>query len=223
MKRICCMVLGIALLVSLAGCSDKDVQSVVCEDRSSQVSLSTSSSSSLPVPVPSSLTAPDVTDLEKLYELYMNPVIFSRATRVTWTDANTLDATSFVRMYGYTQVWNATIPDSEMVMENGTPYYYVDAATLEHYVTTYFDVSTDHLRSSGDYDTEKQAYKFNMDGVGFAYDPQIMRAEYDDTKHTLTLYLDSGREDNRNEVAAIAILLKEDGSFQYIGNDYFGG
>lgn len=212
MKKTATMLLCICILAIAGGCSKGEVKG---ETAPSQGSASSSA--------PAETTAPsappvDLGNLENLRDTYLMPILFSGATRESWSDANTLDAQSLVNMYGFAQVWNANIPESEMVFENAIPYYYVREAILEEYVTNYFIVSVEHLHTSEDYDAEKKAYKFNMSGVGFAYNPQVKRGEYDDIKRQLNLYIDSGFDENTNEFAVLTILLQEDGRFLYIGD-----
>ena len=168
---------------------------------------------------------PDLNDLENLTQRYLYPILFSWATQLSWTDPQQIDADRLVDMYGYDRVWNANIPESAMVFENDTPYYYVSADILEAHIADYFDVSADHLRTAGQYDLEKNEYAFNMSGGGFAYDPHVLRAEYNDATMLLTLYIDDGYPggESKEEVSMLIIQLYENGGFTYVGNIYSGG
>lgn len=153
------------------------------------------------------------------WEYYLQPILFSAATRSSWTDPNTIDADMLVDMYSYMQIWNADIPQSEWEFKNDIPYYYLDEGILEEYVLSYFDLSIDHLRSSDRYSADRKAYAFNMSGVGFSYSPAVLRAEYDDASKVLVLYLDDGYGEMEGEAAALTIQLSNDGSFKYISNE----
>lgn len=217
--RITAFVLALCLLVGAAGCSGGDGADALPQGQSWEEQSGSGSEPSGPSQeaVPPALVC-DVSDLKTLGERYLTPILFSQGTTKSWTDANALDAEGFVTMYGYAQVWNADIPERELIFEGEVPYYDADGITLEQYVQSYFDVSTDHLRSSKKYDPQKQTYRFNMSGVGFAYDPQVKHAEYDEAKKELILYIDGGFEENRDEAAALTIRLEQDGGFRYVSS-----
>ena len=168
---------------------------------------------------------PDLNDLESLTQRYLYPILFSWATQLSWTGPQQIGVDRLIDMYGYDRVWNANIPESAMVFENDVPYYYVSADILEAHIADYFDVSADHLRTAEQYDLAKNEYAFNMSGVGFAYDPHVLRAEYDDANLLLTLYIDDGYpgDESKEEVSILIIQLYEDGSFKYVSNIYSGG
>ena len=199
-KGITPIVLSMALLLTFVGCGGNP----------SNTSLAPGNS---PMQI-------DLTDLEGLKESYMLPILYSGATRITWSDPNIIQANSLIDMYGYMNVWNADIAESEMETIEDVPYYFLDEAILEDYVQGYFSVSTEHLRFSDQYSAERNAYGFNMSGVGFSYSPTLLRAEFDDTTKTLILYLDGGYDFVDREYTTLTIQLNSDGSFRYIGNVY---
>jgi len=161
----------------------------------------------------------DISNLATLSENYILPVIFLRgATQESWSNAEELLPDNFITMYGYSAVWSANIPESEIENENEIPYYYEDANKLEDYVQHYFDVSTEHLRKATEYSPERNAYRFNMSGVGFVYDPQVLRAEYDNATGELLLHIDSGYEETRSGEAATLTIKIDDNGFTYVGN-----
>jgi len=165
---------------------------------------------------------PDLDDLEDLTQRYLYPILFSGATQLTWTDPEQIDAGRLIDMYGYVMVWNNDISESAMVFENDIPYYYVSAGILEPHIFMYFDVSADHLHTAAQYAPDKNKYAFNMSGVGFAYDPHVLRAEYDGANLLLTLYIDDGYAGSlqEREVSTLTIQLHEDGRFKYVSNEY---
>ena len=182
----------------------------------------TSSSSKAEPDIASGVIAPEInlSDLDELRDIYLWPAAFLYgATQHSWEDAEEFLPETFITMYGYSVVWCADIPQSSIEFEDGTPCYYEDAALLENYVQRYFDVHVKHLQSAAEYNAERKAYCFDMSGVGFSYDPQVLRAEYDKDIGELVLYIDSGYEEDRvNEAAALRIQLKENGEFKYTGN-----
>jgi len=170
-------------------------------------------------PTSASPTQIDLTDLDGLTKTYLTPILFSVATRNSWTDGNDIEADMLVDMYGFMKIWNANIPESEMEFDGEIPYYYLDEVILENYVQSYFAVSIDHLHSSDRYNADRKAYAFNMSGVGWAYNPHVIRAEYDESTNILVLYLDDGFGEVEGEAATLTIQLNDDGSFKYISND----
>ena len=93
---------------------------------------------------------------------------------------------------------------------------------MEPHIFMYFDVSADHLHTAAQYAPDKNKYAFNMSGVGFAYDPHVLRAEYDGANLLLTLYIDDGYAGSlqEREVSTLTIQLHEDGRFKYVSNEY---
>lgn len=163
---------------------------------------------------------PDLTDLDNLTQTYLVPIKFSKATLTSWTDPNTLSADKFIDMYGYANVWYDIVSVDDMINENGILFYYVEELVLEKNVQKYFSVTSDHLRAAEAYNANEKTYAFNMMGVGFVYDPKVIRAEYDNSNRHLLLFLDGGSDESPQdeEAAKLTILINEDGGFRYVSN-----
>lgn len=159
---------------------------------------------------PTPETTIDTDDKEMLAKAYLRPILFSSATISTWSNPEQLPPEQYINMFGYMNVWN-----QDMGAVNP---YLAPQDEVEQYIQQYFSVSQNFLRSAKQYNSSKAAYEYNMDGVGWALDPNIVKASFDTASNTLLLFLKNYHDQDSDITAVLEIKIAEDGSFQYMGN-----
>jgi len=173
-------------------------------------------------------------DFEALFDTFVRPVI-SGVIGFSWDDPYEISPDRFVWMYGYVNVFpTGAVAYEDIDWQTGTffdelegeerewraPFYYRDALLLEQYIQYFFDVSAEHLRLSQWYNSERNAYRFNLGGIGSGPWTEIVRAEFDDQTNLLVIYMetdlgfaDFGRSDMREIVTnRLTIKLREGGT-----------
>lgn len=228
MNKIVKFLLCGLLCVCIVGCDNINEKSLSENTVTSSQISSSSSDDSLSNQDKPDTSMPDlenaeysnkIVNLDDLLNSYLTPLIYCSGSVLTnWENVEQITANSFFWLYGYSVIWISDIPESEYVYEENVPYYYVDASLLEEYVQKYFDVSTEYLRTAEEYFPDKQAYRYNMMGVGFVDETQIIYAEYDFAERNLILYLYNDYIMNESKISALTIHLNEDGSYKYVKN-----
>ncbi len=219
MKRL--LSLGAALCLLLCACSQPFASQP--EEPAAGGGLPALLGEKLPsggsVPAAEAVSPPDLDDSAGLTLRYLYPLVFAGVTQMDWSAPDELEPWQLVAMYAFAEVWNADIPESALVYEDGWPCYYEAQERVEDYILGYFELPAAHLRSCDWYRPEAQAYSFGMEGgVGFAYAPEVLQAEYDAGSRQLTLYLSDGFGEYEGPSSQLTLRLEADGSFRCLSN-----
>ena len=114
-------------------------------------------------------------EYREYYGRYMSSVHAGMIIRTAWDDANNVDAHLFP--YFFTAEFSRTggnFDDFELDMRG----WLVSAEIFEPFIQSYFDVTTDHLRTARTYVPDENVYI--IDGVGSATSVPITSAEQQD-------------------------------------------
>jgi len=173
----------------------------------------------------------DLQALHDAFAVYAIPM----AIGISWGNAYEIFPEDLIRQYGLNNIFPiGAVVYEDFEWETGTffdplideevefsqPFYMRNAEQLEQEIQRHFDVSADHLRSSRDFEPEREAYRFWMTGEGGGLS-ELVRAEFDSEANLLVLYFEvvAGFSQNPNyrdmheiNVNRLAIRLREGGT-----------
>jgi len=169
----------------------------------------------------------------------------------SWYDY--LDHHGLVLQYGYRNVfaegavayedleWEVTTFWDELLgeeVESRSPLYMRDAVQLEQEIQRHFDISTEQLRTSLLFVSERNAYRFNMSGIGGGPGFELVGAEFSSAENLLVLILEADygpadfghSEFHEINVNRLSVRLRQvgtgtewilpvSGEFMFIGNE----
>lgn len=101
----------------------------------------------------------------------MNPFPFQ-----SWSDPETIESFRFGTFYGHNAINDPNYSPEQYAVED-TPNYEIPQAVFEEFIQMYFNVSSEHLRTSRFYDAENEIYTGFLAGEGAPAEYEVESAK----------------------------------------------
>ena len=156
-------------------------------------------------------------EYQEFFDRYLAPVHAGRILNTTWSDANEIDPDAFsVFFTAGLRRMGRNMDDFDFDMRG----FHVPADIFEPFIQSYFDVTTDHLRTAErKYDPDKNVYI--IDGIGSAISILVTSAEQQGDVLILWYDVYSSIGGRRMALSASGrLFVQTDGeSHRYIANE----